>query len=136
MNRLIEKANVMLEKVKVCEVASINEEGYPRVCILMSLKHQGIKTLWFSTATSSKKVAHFLKNNKAGVTFFNSMDSVTLTGKITIVDDKNVKDILWTTFLEKHFPNGGKDDPEYCVLRFDSNEGTFYIDGEFESFEV
>lgn len=103
----------------------------------MPLKTNGIKEFWFSTGTSGTKIRHFKSNEKAGVTFYNGGDSVTLTGEMEIVENKTVKDELWNLwneFLERHFPNGGKDDPEYCIIHFTANETTVYIDGEFKTF--
>ena len=136
---LIKKAENLLSQCKICTVASISEKGYPRICVLMQLKTNGIKEFWFSTRTSGTKVRHFMHNNKAGVTFYNGGDSVTLTGNMEIVTDKTVKNELWNSwadFLGRHFPNGGKNDPEYCILHFVANETTIYIDGDFETFEI
>lgn len=136
---LIKKAEELLTKCDVCSVASVSEKGYPRICLLMPLKSNGIKEFWFSTGTSGTKVRHFKSNEKAGVTFYNGGDSVTLTGEMKIVTDKAVKDELfykWSDFLGRHFPNGGKDDPEYCILHFVANETTIYMDGAFETFGI
>ena len=136
-SHLIKKAENLLSQCKVCTVASVSEKGYPRICVLMPLKTTGIKEFWFSTGTSGTKVRHFKSNEKAGVTFYNGGDSVTLTGEMEIVENKTVKDELWNLwneFLERHFPNGGKDDPEYCIIHFTANETTVYIDGEFKTF--
>ncbi|MGN0760681.1 MAG: pyridoxamine 5'-phosphate oxidase family protein [Christensenellales bacterium] len=136
MNELITKAEKLLKKCNVCSVASVSEEGYPRICILMPLKNVSIKEFWFSTGASGTKVRHFRSNGKAGVTFYHGGDSVTLTGDMEIVVDKAIKDSIWQDFLEKHFPNGGKDDPEYCVLHFVTNQATVYIDEDFETIEL
>lgn len=85
---------------------------------------------------SGTKVRHFRSNGKAGVTFYYGGDSVTLTGDMTIVSDKTIKDSLWQDFLEKHFPNGGKDDEEYCVLHFVAKQATIYVEEEFETIEI
>lgn len=133
---LIQKAENLLSRCKVCTVASVTEKGYPRICVLMPLKTVGIKEFMFSTGASGTKVRHFKNNGKAGVTFYDGGDSVTLTGDMQIVTDKNVKNELWDMhrdFLGRHFPNGGKDDPEYCVIRFVANEATIYVDGDFET---
>lgn len=137
--RLIEKAEKLLAGCKVCTVASVSEKGYPRICVLMPLKTSGIKEFWFSTGASGTKVRHFKSNGKAGVTFYNGGDSVTLTGDMDIVTDASVKNALWEDrkdFLGRHFPNGGKNDPEYCVIHFTAVETTVYVDDEFETFAI
>lgn len=136
---LIKRAEELLTQCAVCTVASVSEKGYPRICVLMPLKTVGIKEFWFSTGANGTKVSHFKNNEKSGVTFFHGGDSVTLTGKMEIVTEKAVKDGLWeewNDFLGKHFPNGGKDDPDYCILHFVAKEATIYIDGAFETFEI
>ena len=138
-NDLIKKAEELFTQSKVCTVASVSEKGYPRICVLMPLLSDGLKEFWFSTGAHGTKVRHFKSNPKAGVTFFHGGDSVTLTGDMEIVTDKLVKYALfekWSDFLERHFPNGGKDDPDYCVLHFTANEATIYIDGAFETVEI
>lgn len=135
-NNLIRKAERVLQNCKVCAVASVSEAGYPRICVLMPLKTVGIKEFWFSTGGGGTKARHFKSNHKAGVTFFDGGDSITLTGDMEIVTDKSVKDGLWRDSLGKHFLNGGKDDPEYCILHFVAKEGTIYIDGDFKTLNV
>lgn len=132
----IEKASDLLSKCKICTVASVSEQGYPRICCLMPLKTIGIKEFWFSTGASSTKVKHFSLNAKAGVTYFYGGDSVTLIGQMDIVSDKAVKDSLWQASLSKHFANGGKDDPEYCIIHFVAEQATIYIDNEFSTVPV
>ena len=137
--KLIENAEKLLTKCNVCSVASVSEKGYPRICLLMPLKTNGIKEFWFSTGANGTKVRHFKCNEKSGVTFYDGGDSVTLTGDMKIVTDKKVKDDLydrWSDFLGKHFPDGGKDDPNYCILHFIADEATIYIDGAFETLEI
>jgi general stress protein 26 len=59
-----------------------------------------------------------------------------LTGNIEIVTDKTLKNSLWMDMLTKHFPNGGKDDPEYCVLKFTTTEATIYINEHFGTVKI
>lgn len=137
--RLLRLAEELLEQCNVCTVASVSEQGYPRICVLAPLKHNGIKEFWFSTGANGTKVRHFKNNEKAGVTFYHGGDSVTITGKMEIETDRTVKDALWEEwidFLGKHFPNGGKDDPNYCILHFTAKETTVYVGGSFETFEI
>lgn len=130
---LIKEASLFLEKRNELAVSSVTESGYPRICILIKLKAEGCKTIYFATGTSSKKVAHYKSNPKAGVTYYDNHDSVTLIGNMTIVTDKKLKDALWDDWMAKHFPNGGKEDPEYCVIKFTTQEATIYIKEQFET---
>ena len=133
---LIREAEELLKKCPLCTVASVNENGYPRICVLAHLKTEGVKTFYFSTSTSSIKIQHFKKNSNSGVTFYAGGDSVSLTGEMYIEKDKKMKDSLWKDFLGKHFPNGGKDDPEYAIIKFVANEGRLYINGQLETVKI
>ena len=133
---LIKKAGKLLNVGSACSVSAITEKGYPRICILINIKNDGIKTLYFSTGTNSKKVHHYKENMKAGVTFYCGGDSVTLIGNMTILSDKAEKDALWQERMAKHFLNGGKDDPEYAIIKFTTEEATIYIDEEFETLRI
>lgn len=133
---LIKKAEKLLGGCPTCSVSSITENGYPRICVLMNIKNEGVKTLYFSTGTSSNKVRHYKKNPKAGVTFYSGGDSVTLTGNMAVLNDKKEKDALWQDWMAKHFPKGGKDDPEYAVIKFTAEEATIYIDEEFKTVRI
>ena len=129
---IIKEAELLLEKCRMLSVSSITEKGYPRVCILAKVKAEGCKTFYFSTAASSKKITHYKKNPKAGVTFYDGNDTVTLLGKMIVIEDKKTKDSLWDDWMAPHFPNGGKNDPEYAIIRFDAEEATAWLKGKFE----
>jgi general stress protein 26 len=102
---------------------------------MAKIKAEGCKTVYFSTGTNSAKTEHYRKNPKAGVTYCDGGDSVTLLGKIKIVEDKKLKDALWQDWFIKHFPQG-KDDPSYAILRFDAEEATIYIKDKFETVKL
>lgn len=134
---LIKKAEELLEKCYICSVASVSEEGYPRICMLSKLKSKGINELWFSTGANGTKFKHFKLNSKAGVTFYDGGDSVTLTGIMENVENKDVKQDLWkewSGFLQNHFK--GVDDPDFAVLKFQAKEATIFVGGAFETVQL
>ena len=133
---LIREADRIADECKVCSVASVSENGYPRICYLSPLKNNGVKEFWFSTGTNSTKVQHFNASPKASVSIQREGDSITLLGNMDIVKSKEDKDSLWQEWLARHFPNGGKDDPDYCIIHFIANEGTIYIADQFETGQI
>jgi len=130
-NELLKKAEELMKKCEVASLSSIDETGYPRTAAMCSLKTEGINTVWFSTGTISNKVNNYKRNPKAGVCFSIDGNNVTLMGNMTIVEDMNIKTELWVDWFIKHFPLGVTD-PNYCVLKFESNYIQAYIDDEFE----
>lgn len=129
---LLKKAEQLLSETTEVTVASINENGYPRICVLSTLKHDGYHTVYFSTGSISEKVKHFMNNPKASLCYYGNGNSVTLIGDIEIIVDLAVKDEIWQDWMINHFPKGSRDE-NYCVLKFEAKEATLWIDREFET---
>lgn len=129
---ILDKAGELLAQCDVVTLASINEAGYPRICVMSKIKAEGIQTIWMATGTSSAKTAHYKKNPKASICCYLGGDSVTLLGEIQIVHDAFKKKELWQDWFIEHFPKG-VDDPEYGILRFDSIQATCWIEKCFET---
>jgi general stress protein 26 len=132
---VVDLAGKLMDKSEIVTLASVNEDGFPRICAMANVKSEGIKTIWMATGTHSKKTAHFLKNPKASVCAFSEKDSLTLIGNISIISDNEIKHDLWQDWFIEHFPKG-KDDPEYCVLKFEAQEATIYVDELFETISL
>lgn len=61
MAAIEEKAAALLERCEVLSLASINEDGFPRICVMSKAGSEGIRRVFFATGTSSHKTAHFMK---------------------------------------------------------------------------
>lgn len=48
-------------------------------------------------------------------------------GTIDVITDPYLKKQLWLDWFINHFP-GGVSDPNYCILKFTSKEGTVWLD--------
>lgn len=130
MVSMIEKAAMILERCPVVMIASLTGDGYPRVVPVSKLEADGIGTIWFATGADAEKARDFRHDPKAGLCFYENSNSVGLTGHIEIVDGPRKKEI-WQDWMLDHFP-GGPEDPNYCLLCFKAERGTFWIDGRFE----
>lgn len=130
MKNIKEKAEGMLERCEVVILASINKNGYPRPVPVSKIKSQGFSTVWMATGKNSVKVKDFSTNVKAGLCFSESGNSVALSGEIEIISDKAIKNEMWQDWFINHFPEG-VDDPNYILLKFEGNQATFWIDGQF-----
>lgn len=126
----LKEAQNLLESCEEIEVASVDSQGYPRVCVVSKLVSKGIDTIYFATGTSGTKANHFKQNSKASICFHDRNDSVTLVGKMEIVYDIETKKSVWQDWLINHF-EGGVEDEEFCLLRFEANEATFWIKRNF-----
>jgi len=118
------KASEILAGCDTVVLASVNEEGFPRNCLMSKAGSCGCGKIFFATSLSSAKVSQFRKNPKAGVCCFDGGNSISLTGTVKILDDRETKEKFWHDWYIEHFP-GGPGDPDYCVLQFDADKANF-----------
>ena len=125
---VLKAATRLVEKSSKAIIGSIDDEGYPNLKAMFSPRErEGIKELYFSTNTSSLRVAQFLKNPKASVYFYDArfFRGVMLKGKMEVLHDREIKERIWREGDTLYYPLG-VEDPDYCVLRFVSEWGRFY----------
>ena len=126
------KANQLLHKAGVVSLASVDENGYPRICVLSCLKPEDIGTIIVSTGTNGTKVSHFRSSSKASVCFHDERDSVTLVGEVEFVTDISTKKDVFLDWMYDHFT--GVDDPNYCVIAFHPKTACVWIEGHFGTY--
>ena len=135
MKELIAKSELLLARCETVTLASVSEEGFPRICVMSPNRREGVRRVYLSTGTDSVKTKHFRKNSRASLCFTEGNDSVTLLGHVTVLEDAAIKQELWEDWYISHFP-GGPEDPGYCILRFDAFEATIWIDRIFKTVTI
>ena len=93
--------------------------------------------LYFATGSFSPKVEQILKNKNTSVYYYSETSNLSLFGDSEIVSDKKLKDSVWQESWKDYYPNGGKNDPTYCVIKFTPRKFKYYSikDGDFEKIE-
>lgn len=132
---IIEKANQIVNQESDAYMALIDENGFPSVSTLSSIRTKGIYQAYYSTGISGNKAKRILKNNKASVCYRKGDDNVTLVGYAEVLTDKKTKKDLWQDWFINHFP-GGIDDPEYCIISFITQRVSLWIDSESAEFNI
>ena len=128
----------MADKLKIAFLGSVDSEGFPNVkAMLQPRKREGIKVFYFTTNTSSMRVAQFQANPKACVYFCDQrfFRGAMLRGTVEVLTDEESKRMIWQEGDEVYYAQGVTD-PDYCVLKFTAQSGRFYKDFKSESFEV
>ena len=112
-------------------------EGYPNIKAMIKVENVGLKEVWFSTNTSSKRVAQLKENPKTCVYFadLEKYEGLMLTGTVDVLQDEESRKRLWTDGCEKYYPLG-VNDPDYSVLRFTALKGNYYHGLQNMSFDV
>jgi len=116
----------------------LDHEGYPTTSTLSIANADGIRQLTFAAHLNTNKATRANANSRASVCIFDddyeggAYYNITLVGDIEVVTDAATKHETWYSGLEAHFPNGGIDDPDYCVLKFTTKRYNLWVDIEGE----
>ena len=140
-----EKAIAKAEEIIKSKTAAVNmgvgvtlslldDEGYPTTSTLSISKADGIRRLTFASTLDSNKAKRAKENSRASICIFDddyeggAYYNITLVGNIEVVTDMEMKKETWYQGLEEHYPNGGIDDPNYCVLIFTTKRYNLWVD--------
>ena len=133
----MEKGLELANRSEIAMLGSNADEGYPHIRGMIKMENEGLKRIWFTTNTSSKKIEQLKKSPKACV-FFVDMDKwmgLTLVGTCEILQDAESKQRLWREGFEKYYPLGVTD-PDYSVLLFTAEWGKYYHNLTITAFEI
>jgi general stress protein 26 len=128
----------LIDKADVAYIGSVDGEGFPNMkAMLPPRKREGLKSIYFTTNTSSMRVRQYRENPKACVYFCDKrfFRGVMLKGTMAVLEDSAAKEMIWREGDTMYYPLGVTD-PDYCVLRFTATEGRFYSDFKSENFTV
>lgn len=128
----------LIDKQGVAFISSVDEEGFPNTKAMLPPRiREGIKTFYFTTNTSSKRVAQYKKDAKACLYFCDKrfFRGVMLRGTMEVLEDAYSKELIWQDGDTMYYPEGVSD-PDYCVLRFTAINGRFYSHFKSEDFDI
>jgi len=128
-----------IKKQTVAFIASVDEDGFPNMKAMLVPRKIDGEDFYFTTNTSSMRVAQYKNNEKASIYFFNKgrfkYEGVMLIGEMKVLTDAETKKEIWRTG-DKMFYRGGVTDPDYCVLKFTAKKGRYYCDLKTEGFDM
>lgn len=128
MNEVWNTVNELHKSVDSFFVGSVDDNGFPNIKVMFPTKNrQTIKVIYFSTNTSSRRVAQFRKNAKASVYFLDkeNFKGVMLTGIMEVLEQQEIKSRFWNEGDEQYY-SLGETDPDYCILKFTAEKGRYY----------
>ncbi|MCL2579841.1 MAG: pyridoxamine 5'-phosphate oxidase family protein [Oscillospiraceae bacterium] len=128
----------LIDHQKVSFIASVDADGFPNMkAMLPPRKREGLRHFWFSTNTSSNRVAQYRKNSKASIYFVDRrfFRGVMLKGAMEVFEDAQTKEMIWEDGDEQYYPEGVTD-PDYCVLKFTADSGRYYSGDGSEDFAI
>lgn len=128
----------LIDKQKTAFLSSVDDAGFPNTkAMLAPREREGIRVFYFTTNTSSRRVAQFRGNPKACIYFADTrfFRGVMLTGTVEVLTDAEAKERIWREGDDMYYP-GGVTDPDYCVLKFTAAAGRYYSNFKSEDFAI
>ncbi len=128
----------LIDKQGVYFISSIDAAGFPNTkAMLPPRKREGIRTFYFTTNTSSMRIAQYRKNPKACIYFCDKrfFRGVMLKGTMEVIGDTAIKEMIWQDGDTMYYPKGVTD-PDYCVLKFTAIQGRYYSHFKSEEFDI
>lgn len=128
-----EELGRMIDAQDAAYIASVDAQGFPNVkAMLPPRRREGIRVFYFTTNTSSMRVAQYRANPKGSVYFCDTrlFRGVMFTGLFEILEDQDSKNDVWRDGDTEYYKLGPTD-PDYCVLRFTASAYRCY--SEFSS---
>jgi len=121
-------AEDLIQCSRIAFVGSIDVQ-VPNIKAMLVAKRDGLKSIWFSTNTSSRRVEQFLENPNACVYFCDQKKFVglLLVGKMEVRQDEESRKLIWSDGDEQYYPKGVSD-PDYTVLHFITERVNIYHD--------
>jgi general stress protein 26 len=105
-----------------------DEEGYPAASMITASRADGFKWIAFCTGLNWNKFNRAEKDPRSCIYLFDkeSFSGISLTGKIEIITDLEVKKQMWYDALGDFW--NGCDDERWCVLMFKPERYNIFID--------
>lgn len=128
----------IIDKQSVAFISSLDEEGFPNMKAMLAPRvREGIRTFYFTTNTSSKRVAHYRSDPRACLYFCDRrfFRGVMLKGHMEVLEDSQSKELIWRDGDTMYYPLGVTD-PDYCVLKFTAQSGRYYSNFKSEDFVI
>jgi general stress protein 26 len=123
----IQAALTLADRSEIALLGTNGDDGYPNVKAMLKTENEGLNRVWFSTNTSSRRIAQLLRDPRACVYFVDEERrmGLMLVGDIEVLQDRESRERLWSEGDEKYYPLGVTD-PDYSVLRFTAHWGNYY----------
>ncbi|MBI5526549.1 MAG: pyridoxamine 5'-phosphate oxidase family protein [Deltaproteobacteria bacterium] len=141
-----DRALDLLGRADAAYATTLDQRGRPQTRAMFNLRnkvqfpglsgffatHSGRFAVFFTTNTSSPKVAELRSNPAVSVYYCAPKEflGLMLGGDMEIVDDGATRNAIWQPEWSMYYP-GGPDDPDHTVLRLIPSEAKLYCQFNF-----
>lgn len=116
-----QRAREVMNEKPVAELATLDEQGFPRLRPMYTAGMDEDFTIYFATHKDLPKCKQIKANPKVATSWSSYKDDmsdwreVEIMGMATISEDSDLKHRLWTDEFSQYFPEG-PDDPNYVAV--------------------
>lgn len=123
----VQEALALADNSAIVMLGTNGEDSVPNIKAMLKMENEGLKTIWLSTNTSSRRVARLLRDPRACLYFLDmeQWKGLMLVGAVEVLQDAASRQRLWREGFERYYPLGVTD-PDYTVLRFTARQGNYY----------
>jgi len=127
-NQNIKKLGELINDIKFAMLTTVEPDGSLRSRPMAAQQVEFDGDLWFFTGASSHKVYDIENNPQVNVAFSEPSDQnyVSMSGRATLVRDRQKAEDLWNVFYRSWFPKG-LDDPDLALIKVEV-DGVEYWD--------
>jgi general stress protein 26 len=118
----------MIEDIRIGMLTTMDTDGALRARPLQTVGVEDGGTLWFFTSQSSPKVSEAQSDaGRVNVSYAHpgKQDYVSVSGRATLVRDRERMRAMYTKWVEVFFPQG-LDDPDLALLRVDVDKAEYW----------
>lgn len=120
-----------IKEQKTAMISSVDSDGFPNTKAMFAPRKIDGHDFYFTTNTSSMRVAQYHANEKACIYFYKRgrfrYTGVMLVGTMQVLTEQSIKEEIWRTG-DTMFYKEGITDPDYCVLKFTALKCRVYND--------
>lgn len=138
MNITLEMLESLVDAQATAFMGSVDDREFPNLkAMLAPRRREGLRVFYFTTNTSSMRVAQYRRNPRAAVYFCDqaAFRGLMLRGQMEVLEDAASRRLIWREGDTLYYPLG-VDDPDYCVLRLTACDGRYYSDFHSENIEI
>lgn len=104
---------------------TVDKNGNPFIKAMLYVEHDGLRTFWFCSNTSSKRAKHIADHPDTCLYFYEGFDGVMLSGHAELSCDDDMRNKFWSEEMLYHYPEGPTD-PDYLLIKFTAHKGNYY----------
>ena len=122
------KLKALIDEIRICMLTTEDDDGTLRSRPLQTRAVEEDGSIWFFTSRTSPKVAEASADGwRVNLSYAHpgKQDYVSVSGRATLVRDREKMKALWTKWVEVFFPRG-LDDPDLALLRVDIEKAEYW----------